>query len=56
MREVAEGVKTARATHELALRLGIEMPITASVYRMLYEGKSPPELAVELMERPLKGE
>lgn len=56
MREVAEGVKTARATHELAQRLGIEMPITASVYRMLYEGKSPPELAVELMERPLKGE
>jgi glycerol-3-phosphate dehydrogenase (NAD(P)+) len=56
MREVAEGVKTARATHELAHRLGVEMPITDGVYRMLYEGKSPPELAIELMERPLKGE
>jgi glycerol-3-phosphate dehydrogenase (NAD(P)+) len=56
MREVAEGVKTARATYELAARIGVEMPITTSVYRMLYEGKSPQELAVELMERPLKGE
>ena len=56
MREVAEGVKTARATHELASRIGVDMPITAGVYRMLYEGKSPQELAGELMERPLKGE
>ena len=56
MREVAEGVKTARAAHELATRLGVEMPITAGVYRLLYEGKSPQELATELMERPLKGE
>jgi glycerol-3-phosphate dehydrogenase (NAD(P)+) len=56
MREVAEGVKTAQATHELAARTSVEMPITAGVYRMLYENKSPQELAVELMERPLKGE
>ncbi|HZS09274.1 MAG TPA: NAD(P)H-dependent glycerol-3-phosphate dehydrogenase [Blastocatellia bacterium] len=56
MREVAEGVKTAKATHELAGRVGVEMPITTGVYRMLYEDKSPRELAAELMERPLKGE
>ena len=55
-REVAEGIKTARATHALAARLGIEMPITVGVYRLLYENKSPQELALELMERPLKGE
>jgi len=56
MREVAEGIKTSRAAHELASRLGIEMPITTGVYRMLYEAKSPRELEIELMERPLKGE
>lgn len=56
MREVAEGVKTAKAAHELAGRLGIEMPITTGVYQMLYAGKTPRELAVELMERPLKPE
>jgi glycerol-3-phosphate dehydrogenase (NAD(P)+) len=56
MREVAEGVKTAQATHELASKVSVEMPITEGVYRMLYEDESPRNLAVELMERPLKGE
>jgi glycerol-3-phosphate dehydrogenase (NAD(P)+) len=56
MREVAEGVKTARAAHALSVRLGIEMPITTGVYQMLYENKKPHELMVELMERPLKSE
>lgn len=56
MREVAEGVKTARAAHELALKLGVEMPITTGVYQMLYEEKSPGQLEIELMERPLKRE
>ncbi len=56
MREVAEGVKTARAAHELAIKLGVEMPITSGVYQMLYEGKSPRQLELELMERPLKHE
>jgi glycerol-3-phosphate dehydrogenase (NAD(P)+) len=56
MREVAEGVKTARAAYELSNKLNVEMPITAGVYQMLYAGKSPHELEVELMERPLKAE
>lgn len=56
MREVAEGIKTSRAAHDLAARLGVDMPITSGVYQMLYEGKSPRELEIELMERPLKGE
>lgn len=56
MREVAEGVRTARAAHELAQRTGVEMPITTGVYRLLYEDKEPQELAAELMERPLRGE
>jgi glycerol-3-phosphate dehydrogenase (NAD(P)+) len=56
MRQVAEGVKTARSARQLAARLGVEMPITEGVYQMLYEGKSPRELEIELMERPLKRE
>ena len=56
MRAVAEGVKTAKAANDLATKLGAEMPITAGVYQMLYEGKTPRELELELMERPLKPE
>jgi len=56
MREVAEGVKTARSAYELAKKLSVEMPITTGVYQMLYGDKSPRELMVELMERPLKRE
>ncbi len=53
---VAEGVKTAQSAYELALRLGVELPICFEVYRVLYEGK-PPEQAVEdVLTRPLKRE
>jgi glycerol-3-phosphate dehydrogenase (NAD(P)+) len=56
MREVAEGVRTARAIRLLAARRGVEMPITEEVYAVLYEGK-PARAAVEsLMTRPLKEE
>jgi len=56
MREVAEGIKTARATYELSGAIGVDMPITRGVYQMLYQDKSPQSLEIELMERPLKGE
>jgi len=55
-REVAEGVKTTRSIYELGRRLGIEMPITASIYALLYEDKPANEAANELMGRPLKRE
>jgi glycerol-3-phosphate dehydrogenase (NAD(P)+) len=56
MREVAEGVKTTRAIYELGRATGVDMPITASVYALLYEDKPALEAASELMERPLKEE
>lgn len=56
MREVAEGVKTTKSIHELGRRLGIEMPITESIYALLYEEKPALEAANELMGRPLKRE
>jgi glycerol-3-phosphate dehydrogenase (NAD(P)+) len=55
-RFVAEGVKTARAAKELAVRHGIEMPITTEMYRVLYENESPPTAIQRLMSRSLKAE
>jgi glycerol-3-phosphate dehydrogenase (NAD(P)+) len=56
MSEVAEGVKTTRAVHSLAVRLKVLMPITEEVHAVLYEGKSAREAAEALMTRPLRGE
>lgn len=35
---VAEGVKTSLAVHLLAEKLGVEMPICASVYEVIHKG------------------
>ncbi len=56
MRMVAEGVKTARSVHNLAKRLGVEMPISNAVYRVLHEDLSPKDACYELMTRDLKHE
>lgn len=56
MDAVAEGVTTTRSVHELAEQKGIEMPITAEVYRVLFEGKSPAEATDSLMARPPREE
>ena len=56
MREVAEGVKSTRAIYELGRRFEVELPITASIYALLYENKSAIEAAGQLMGRPLKRE
>jgi len=50
-RTVAEGVATVRAVHELALRLGVEMPVSAEVYRIVAEGLDPMEALDRLMTR-----
>lgn len=54
--EVAEGVRTAPAATELAARLGVEMPITDAVTRLLAGGADPREMLTELMLRELKEE
>jgi glycerol-3-phosphate dehydrogenase (NAD(P)+) len=51
-----EGVITALAMHRLAGRLGIEMPISEQVYRVLYEGVSPESATRALLEREPKAE
>jgi len=56
MRMVAEGVETTRATRALGQRLGVELPITEQMYRMLFEGQEPRAAVRELMERALRQE
>ncbi len=46
---VAEGVATIRAVHTLAKRMGVEMPITETIYRVLYDGADIRQAAAELM-------
>jgi glycerol-3-phosphate dehydrogenase (NAD(P)+) len=48
---VAEGVYTTRSVHDEAAGMGIEMPITAEVYRVLYEDKEPLAAVKDLMLR-----
>lgn len=53
---VAEGVVTTRSALALAEREGIEMPIVATVSRILFEGRSPLAGISELMTRELRSE
>ena len=56
IQQVVEGVTAAKAVHQVADRLQVEMPICQQIYRILYEGK-PPRAAVDaLMRRALKAE
>lgn len=56
MREVAEGVHTAKSIYFLAKKMDVEMPISEQVYRVLYERKDPLLVVNELMDRDLKHE
>lgn len=56
MREVAEGFHTSRAVHDLAERLGVDMPIATEVYNVLHRGKRAQEAMQDLLARQLKEE
>ncbi len=51
MSMVAEGVPTARAVVALSEKLDVDMPISAEVYKILYQDKEPAEALEGLMER-----
>jgi glycerol-3-phosphate dehydrogenase (NAD(P)+) len=53
---VAEGVTTAKSAHDLAQRLGVELPICSQVYAVLYGDRTPESAVEELLSRPLKRE
>lgn len=54
--KIAEGVWTARAVHDRAAIMGLDMPITRIVYQIIYEGKKPADAVDDLMLRSLKTE
>ena len=55
-RTVAEGANAAMAATALGKQLGVELPISAEVAAVLFEGQSPAEAIRNLMERTLKAE
>ena len=56
MQAVAEGVRTAKAALDLALRCGVDMPIVQEVNAVLFADKSCRQAVGDLMEREAKGE
>lgn len=54
--QVVEGYSAARATHLVAVREAVEMPLCEGVYRVLYEKTPAREAVRELMTRPIKSE
>ncbi|MFC1998613.1 NAD(P)H-dependent glycerol-3-phosphate dehydrogenase [Chloroflexota bacterium] len=56
MKGIAEGIRAAIVARQLALKLGVEMPITDQVYNVLYEGISVKQAMLNLMERELRHE
>jgi len=54
--QVAEGVRNARSVHDLAGRLEVEMPISETVHRLLYENVPPRDAVTALMMRETKPE
>ncbi len=56
IQQVVEGVLAAKAVHEVADRLGVDMPICLVLYRILYEDLAPREAVSALMGRALKSE
>jgi glycerol-3-phosphate dehydrogenase (NAD(P)+) len=53
---LVEGVHTAKTALALAGQLGVLMPITGEVNKVLFEGKSPEQTVQSLMERDRKSE
>lgn len=53
---VAEGVATTAAVKQLADVHGVDMPVTRTVYSVLYENLEPARAVRELMARPLREE
>lgn len=49
MKQVAEGVQSSKAVHELAARSGVDLPICEAVYRVLHEGESVSDMISDLL-------
>lgn len=54
--QVVEGIKTTKSAYQLAKKHNIEMPISQSLYQVLYNGKDPKDAVNILMTRKKKEE
>lgn len=53
---VVEGINTTKSTYDLSKKVGVEMPITNELYKVLFENKSPKYAVTDLMMRDKKHE
>jgi glycerol-3-phosphate dehydrogenase (NAD(P)+) len=53
MHQVAEGVRTAEAAHEMGQRFREDLPIFETVYRIIYQNLSLSDAQAQLLGRPL---
>lgn len=56
MNMVAEGIKTTRSVYDWSRKLNVEMPITAAIHKVLFEGEDPKDMLYDLMTRNPKEE
>ena len=56
LNHVAEGVTTAKSAYFLAQQLGVELPITNTVYRVIYENQPVADAVRGLLARPPRKE
>jgi glycerol-3-phosphate dehydrogenase (NAD(P)+) len=56
MKMVAEGIRTTQSVFDLSRKFNVATPISAEVYRILFEDKDPKQAVVDLMTRDKKAE
>jgi len=56
MRQIAEGIRTTRSVRDLAAKVGVEMPISGAIYRVLYENQPVGQVMSDLLGRPPRHE
>ena len=56
VKQVVEGVYSAKAAMHLSAKYGVDMPIVQEVNRVLFENKNPADALVDLMTRDRKSE
>jgi glycerol-3-phosphate dehydrogenase (NAD(P)+) len=54
--QTVEGLRAAKAIYNMSRELGLDLPIMAQVYYVLYKGKEPLDAVKSLEDRPQKAE
>ena len=53
---VIEGISTTKVAYEIAQELGVYMPITSAIYRVIYEGAEVKASILEMMSNEFRSE